>query len=340
MGCPDRASIKKGENSVPGLTQAQVDLFQEQGYLVVEGLIDVVEYLDPLLDEYAARLDRLAEEMYAAGKLSSTYADLPFGRRLTRVYAETGQVFAQYFDFSLPFKGVTRETPCHFGPAVFHMLTNSAVLDVVESLIGPEIYSNPVQHVRLKPPEKYVPRDPTTGQVMLGATPWHQDAGVVREEADETNMLTVWIPLVDATIENGCLAVVPRNHHAGLLQHCASPTLGTHLPETVFDIDRSVPQPIKRGGALFMHKQTPHSSLSNESEDVRISMDLRYNPIGQPTGRDDFPGFVARSRQHPETELHDPETWRRLWLETRDRLAENEPLVPFHRWKAGAPGCA
>lgn len=325
---------------MPGLTQEQVDLFQEQGYLVVEGLIDVVQYLDPLLDEYAARLDQLADEMFAAGKLSSTYADLPFGRRLTQIYAETGQVFAQYFDFSLPFNGVTRETPCHFGPAVFNMLTNSAVLDVVESLIGPEIYSNPVQHVRLKPPEKYVPRNPTTGQVLLGATPWHQDAGVVREDADETNMLTVWIPLVDATVENGCLAVVPRNHHSGLLQHCASPTLGTHLPESVFDVDRSVPQPIKRGGALFMHKQTPHSSLSNESEDVRISMDLRYNPIGQPTGRDDFPGFVARSRLHPETELRDAETWRRLWLETRDRLSETELLVPFHRWKPGAPGCA
>ena len=163
---------------MPGLTQEQVDRFEEQGYLVVEGLIDVVQYLDPLLDEYAARLDQLADEMYAAGKLSSTYADLPFGRRLTQIYAETGQVFAQYFDFSLPFNGVTRETPCHFGPAVFNMLTNSAVLDVVESLIGPEICSNPVQHVRLKPPEKYVPRNPTTGHVLLGATPWHQDAGV------------------------------------------------------------------------------------------------------------------------------------------------------------------
>jgi len=325
---------------VPGLNQAQREFFNQQGYLVVENLIDVVEYLDPLLDEYAERLDHLAEDLHAAGKLASTYDDLPFGRRLTRIYAETGQVFAQYFDFSLPFRGITPETPCHFGPAVFRMLTNRAILDVAESIIGPEILSNPVQHVRLKPPEKYVPRDEKTGHVLLGATPWHQDAGVVREEADETNMLTVWIPLVDATVENGCLAVVPRNHHSGLLQHCASPTLGTHLPDHVFAVDRAIPQPIKRGGALFMHKQTPHSSLSNESEDVRISMDLRYNPIGQPTGREDFPGFVARSRQNPGSELHDPTVWRHLWLDTRARLAGDEALVPFHRWQAGAPGCA
>lgn len=323
------------------LTQSQVDSFFEQGYLVLEEVVDTAEYLDPLVEEYEDRLDQLANDLFAQGKIASTYSDLPFGRRLTRIYAETGQVFAQYFDFSLPFKGVTADTPGHFGPAVFNLLRNPNLLDVAEALIGPEIYSNPVQHVRLKPPEKYVPRDPTTGQILLGATPWHQDAGVVREEADATDMLTVWVPIFDATVENGCLSVVPRNHFDGLLQHCPSPTLGTHLPEESFAVDRAVPLPMKRGSALFMHKQTPHCSLSNNSEDVRCSVDLRYNPIGQPTGRSDFPGFVARSRAHPDTELHDAAVWKQLWLDTRAWLAEStDEIAPFHRWKTGAPGCA
>jgi ectoine hydroxylase-related dioxygenase (phytanoyl-CoA dioxygenase family) len=154
-------------------------------------------------------------------------------------------------------------------------------------------------------------------------------------------MLTVWIPIFDATIENGCLAVVPKNHEDGLLQHCSSPTLGTHLPEQFFDVERMMPLPIKRGGALFLTKTTPHCSLSNESEDVRVSMDLRYNPTGQPTGRPDFPGFVARSRANPESELSDPKAWENLWLETRARLAENsDHLKPFHRWSNDGPGCA
>lgn len=323
------------------LTSRQVEQFHDEGFLVVEDIIDTREFLDPLVSEYEALLDQLANTLFAEGKIQSTYADLPFGRRLTKVYAETGKVWAQYFDFSLPFKNVAPDEPCHFGPAVFAMLRNPNLLDVAESLIGPEIYSNPVQHVRLKPPEKYVPRDPNTGKVLLGATPWHQDAGVVREEADETNMLTVWVPIFDATEENGCLAVVPKNHEGGLRQHCTSPTLGTHLPEQFFDVDRTLPLPIQRGGALFLTKTTPHSSLSNESEDVRCSMDLRYNPIGQPTGRSDFPGFVARSRANPESELRDPTVWKQLWMETRERLAvTGGDMKPFHRWSNDGPGCA
>jgi hypothetical protein len=126
-----------------------------------------------------------------------------------------------------------------------------------------------------------------------------------------------------------------------LLQHCSSPTLGTHLPEQFFDVERAVPLPIRRGGALFLTKTTPHCSLSNESEDVRCSVDLRYNPIGQPTGRDDFPGFVARSRANPVSELRDPALWNRLWMDTRSRLASTtEEIKPFHRWSNDGPGCA
>ncbi|HVC34924.1 MAG TPA: phytanoyl-CoA dioxygenase family protein [Chloroflexota bacterium] len=326
---------------MPALIDRQVELFEAQGYLVVEDLIDVAGYLDPMVEEYEELLDRLAQRLFAEGKLSSPHADLPFGKRLTQLYAETGQVHAQYFDFSLPFKNVQPDTRCHFGPAVFDILRNPALLDVAESLIGPEVYSNPVQHVRLKPPERLTPRDPKTGRVMLGATQWHQDASVVVEDADETEMLTVWIPIFDATEENGCLCVVPRNHQVGLLQHCVSGEKGNYLPDKYFDVDRAIPVPIRRGGALFMHRTTPHCSLSNNSDDVRWSMDLRYNPIGQPTGRPEFPGFVARSRGNPESELRDPVAWEAAWLATRARMAAHPELIgAFYRWKEGAPGCA
>jgi hypothetical protein len=60
------------------------------------------------------------------------------------------------------------------------------------------------------------------------------------------------------------------------------------------------------------------------SDDIRWSFDLRYQPIGQPTGRPAFPGFVARSRRYPESELRDWREWRQLWLDARARLAEGE----------------
>jgi phytanoyl-CoA hydroxylase len=324
------------------LTTDQLYAFRRDGYLVVEDLIDTAGYLDPLVDEYAGRLDELSWKLAAEGAISDAHPDLPFGERLTRLYAETGRVFSQWFDFSLPPKDVEPDTPCHFGPAVFGVLRNPDLLDVAEDVIGPEIFSNPVQHVRLMPPEKYTPRDPKTGRLLISATMWHQDAGVVLEEADATEMLTVWIPIQDATEENGCLEVVPRDPAAGLLQHCTTPYDGRfQIPEVLFDVDRAVPVPMRRGSALFMHRETPHRSLPNVSENVRWSMDLRYNPTGQATGRPEFPGFVARSRVDPDSELHDADAWRELWMDTRARMSGRPDLVgAFSRWKEGGIGCA
>jgi phytanoyl-CoA hydroxylase len=319
------------------LTAEQVAQFEEDGYLIVEDLFDPVADLDPIIEEYKGVLDRLADELHEQGEIESTYAGLPFGERLIQIYKESGKVHAQYFDFSLPQANVQEDTPMWVGPAVFRTLRNEKLLDAVESLIGPEIYSNPVQHVRLKPPEHLTPKD-DNGRVQLGKTPVHQDNGVVLPEADQSEILTVWFPLTDAYVENGCLCVWPGSHRKGLMDHCPSP-IGLRIPGKTLGGDKAVPVPLKRGGALFMHKLTVHASYSNTSDSVRWSFDLRYNPIGQPTGRGAFPGFVARSKAHPETELHDPEAWADLWRQARHRLA-TEGTGAFNRWSADNPVCA
>jgi ectoine hydroxylase-related dioxygenase (phytanoyl-CoA dioxygenase family) len=326
------------------LTAEQVAQFEDQGYLVVEGLLDPKTDLDPVIAEYEGVLDRLANELHAVGAIASTYADLPFSDRLVAVYRDSKKVHAQYFDFSLPQDGIRHDTPFWTGPAVFATLTNPRILDAIESLIGPEIYSNPVQHVRLKPPEHLTPVDPATGAVQLGATPWHQDNGVIRAEADDSEIITVWFPLTDATVENGCLSVVPYSHRDGLLPHCPASVenpsgFGVHIKERHFDANGAVPLPMKRGSALFMTKRTVHNSYSNKSGAVRFSFDLRYNPIGQPTGRGMFPGFIARSKAHPESELHDAGVWTEMWTEARRALAEGEQ-PSFNRWNAFSPACA
>ena len=288
-------------------------------------------------------LDRLAHELFANGLIASPYTELPFGKRLTQIYAESGKIHTQHFDFTLPQKGITAETPLWVGPTVFHTLINPRLLDAVEALIGPEIYSNPVQHVRIKPPEHLVPQN-AQGEPLVGATPWHQDNGVVLPEADETDMITVWFPLVDATIENGCLQVIPYSHRKGLLTHCPGGvgglTNGLSIPTTIIDETHARPIPLKRGGVLLMHRRMCHSSLSNRSQDMRWSFDLRYNPIGQATGREAFPGFVARSRAHPARALRDPEIWAARWYEARQRLATATDTCSFNRWLGDAPACA
>ena len=322
---------------MPALTPAQVQQFHEDGYLIVEDLFDPVADLDPIIEEYQGVLDTLADELFARGEITSTYAELPFGPRLTQIYAESGKVHAQYFDFSLPQANVQLDTPMWVGPAVFQMLRNQRLLDAVESLIGPEIYSNPVQHVRLKPPEHLTPTN-DDGRAQLGKTPVHQDNGVVTPEADDTNILTVWFPLTDVTVKNGCLCVWPGSHRQGLLDHCPSP-IGLKIPGKLLGGAKAIPVPLKRGGALFMHKLTVHASYSNTSDEVRWSFDLRYNPIGQATGRGAFPGFVARSAANPESELHDPAQWADLWYQARHRLA-TEGMGAFNRWSVDNPVCA
>jgi hypothetical protein len=322
------------------LTADQLEKFERDGFLLVEKLFSPADDLDPIIEEYKGVLERLADELYAAGKISSTYSDLPFGRRVSQIYQESGEIHAQYFDFSLPQGNVRHDTPMWVGPAVFNAITNPRLLDAVESIIGPEIYSNPVQHVRIKPPERLVPKDPESGQARLGATNWHQDNGVVLPEADDSNIVTVWFSLLDAPLESGCLQVIPGSHRDGIRTHCPGGFGGLKIPAPLLEMDQALPVPTKRGDVLFLQKRTCHASLSNVSDDIRWSFDLRYNPIGQATGRGAFPGFIARSRSAPESELHDAAAWAQLWHETRRHMADTQSTKSFNRWDANAPACA
>lgn len=320
------------------LSAEQLAHFDEYGYVLVRNVFSPEEDIDPVIEEYKAVLDNLARELFEAEEISSLYEELPFSERLIAIYQESGKVHAQYFDFSLPQGNVQPDTPFWAGPSVFSLLTNESLLDSVESILGSEIYSNPVQHVRLKPPERLTPVNEETGRVMLGKTPVHQDNGVVREEADETQMLTVWFSLMDVNVENGCLCVWPGSHKRGLIDHCPT-NIGLAVPGKLLD-GKAVPMIMKKGDALLMHKQTLHASYSNNSDSIRWSFDLRYNPVGQPTGRPAFPGFVARSRKYPETVLREPAAWEKLWRDTRDYMATIEDGGAFNRWTKDNPVCA
>ena len=243
---------------MPFLSREQLAHFKEEGYLLVRGMLDVEEVIQPIINEYHGVLDRLAHELHAAGHIESTYNDLPFGKRLTQIVVDSGEVHAQYFDFSLPQNGIEADTPFWAGPAVFRCLSNPALLDAAESIVGPEIWSNPVQHVRIKPPEHLVPKDHNS-QALVTATSWHQDSGVVLPEADASNVLTVWFPLNEATIENGCLQIMPNSHRQATYTHCPGHR-GLRVPEQVMDMDSALPVPMQPGDVLFLtrHGRTTH----------------------------------------------------------------------------------
>ncbi len=315
------------------LTQAEVERFRSQGFLVVENVVDDAT-LEALRREYAALLDRLYAGWYGQGLLEVASEGLSFWEKLDQCH-RGGFDWYQPFDISLPHHDIREDTPMHFGPAVFDLVTHRNILDMVESLIGPEITSNPIQHVRIKPPQRAVP--PSESRAHVIATDWHQDKGVTLPEADDTEFVTVWLAITDATVENGCLQVAAGRYDE-MLPHCLKPQV--RIAEAfVPAAETAVPVPVKAGGAVLFNPLRPHASLPNKSDGYRWSFDLRYNVTGQPTGRSHFPAFVARSRRDPGAALRDWRAWKEMWEETRRRLA-NSPHIPQHRWDSTSPHCA
>lgn len=314
------------------ISAADVETFERQGYLVVENLLDEAT-LAAVRQEYAALMDGLYDDWHKAGLVPASDADMDFWDKLDVAY-KGGFDWYQPFDISLPADGITDDTPMHFGPAVFDMVTHGNILDTVEKLIGSEISSNPIQHVRIKPPERKV--DDAEIRAHVIATDWHQDQGVTLAEADDTTFVTVWLAITDATVENGCLQVA-KHHYDALLPHCAMTQTGI---ATEYRPKEGTPTPVKAGGAVLFHPMTPHASLSNNSDGYRWSFDLRYHVTGQPSGRSHFPEFVARSRANPDTELKDWRVWKQLWEDTRHRVVRAEHIEQHGRWDSTAPYCA
>lgn len=312
------------------LTPSQIQEFNRNGVLVVPNVLPA-DVLTAVRSEYAALLDDLYDGWHAQGLVPAPEG-MDFWDKLLVSY-KAGCDWFQPMDISLPGDAITPDTPFHFGPAVFDMITAPRLLDLAECLIGPEITSNPVQHVRLKPPASNLHADEIRAHV--GGTDWHQDQGVTHHEADGTTMITVWLAIEDATVENGCLQAIPGKPR--MYPHC--PKKQTAIADGILDLDQATPLPVKAGGAVIFHPLTPHASLDNMSDRFRWSFDIRFNVTGQPTGRAHFPSFVARSRTNPDTELHDWRVWRSLWEDARARLSD-QPHIPIHRWSADSPACA
>jgi len=293
------------------LSQAQLNQFNDEGYLVVKGALAESD-LDPVIHEYEAYIDRRARELLAAGKISQLYEEAPFNRRLALICHENAEIYPELDIMYLR------------GKVSFDFLRNDNLLDVVEGLVGPEIICSPIQHIRPKLPAGLTPSGSDAH-----VAPWHQDAGVTWADADPYFILTVWIPFAKATPENGCLQIIPRTHGQGLLQHHSQPGVGTTIVDEAMPAGAVVTLPMQKGSILLMNKEIPHRSTPNVSDAIRWSADLRYQKTGTPTGRPFYPDFVVRSRANPAAVLTDHAAWDRLWAEA----LEKGKGIRAHRWQ-------
>lgn len=315
------------------LSPDQIMHFERDGYLVVPDVIPV-QIMDEVRAEYTTLLDKLYGDWFANDLVPVPPETLDFWGKLRTAYEARVDYF-QPMDISLPGDQIMPNTPFHIGPAVFDMLTAAPLLDIVEQLIGPELISNPIQHVRIKPPAEALKQDEIRPHITF--TDWHQDRGVTHAEADQTDMVTCWIAVTDATPENGCLQVQAQQPNQDMLPHC--PRTQTGIADGFIDENAGIPLPVKAGGVILFHPLTPHASLTNTTDGFRWSFDIRFNAAGQPTGRGHFPDFIARSRANPSSELRDWRVCKSNWEAARARLA-TAPHTDIHRWTSDAPFCA
>lgn len=101
--------------------------------------------------------------------------------------------------------------------------------------------------------------------------PWHQDNGYQYTEPQQ--YVTCWVPLRNATIENGCPWVVPRAHRRGTLHHKQT-FLGWVCTEE--DPADKVPAPVDVGDMVVFSSLTPHATGPNRTDGTRKSYILQF----------------------------------------------------------------
>ena len=285
------------------LNDSQIATFNEEGYLVIENLFTKNDFR-PLKEEFSDVVGDQAKSFYQAGRLSTLYEDEPFERRLAKISTK------------VPEATLALQTRAHKGEALFQFMKHRKILDRVESLVGPDILCHPSYNIH--------PRLPG------GQTSPHQDAGYYLPDGDGTLIVACLIPLVDTTLENGCLWIAPRRHKSGVFQHVQGEGGLNISLEDVPQSDR-IPMPTKAGSMIMFSNMLPHGSLVNCTDTIRWSMDLRYQAMDEPTGRWYVPGFVARSRSEPELETPNCQAWV-TEVERVGREADQYPNRSRYRW--------
>ena len=278
------------------LTVEQIEEFNTRGALIARGALAHADQ-QPLIDELSQWIDDRARALEAEGKIDDLHEDAPFETRYGLLFKQCPEI------------GQGMDIMHYRGRAMFEFLRNENLLDLLESLLGPELTCNPIQHLRSKPPQAYEDR---TGPSFHNA-PWHQDAGVMMPEAEGSNVVTCWLPLANATVAHGCMEVLTGLVETGYLRHQAAGGT-TIVPDIMPDIE-ATPLECQRGDVVLMSRFTPHRSTPNLTDECRWSLDLRYQPTGQHTGRTGHPDFIVRSRRDPACELSDYNEWCRLWVD-------------------------
>lgn len=103
--------------------------------------------------------------------------------------------------------------------------------------------------------------------------PWHQDNAYF-DWTPLGGIMGIWIALDEATVENGCMQVIPGSHLAGPTPHFHE--RDCQIADERVGVNQAVVIPLKPGGALFFSGLIHHGTPPNISGDRRRALQFHY----------------------------------------------------------------
>ena len=153
-------------------------------------------------------------------------------------------------------------------PWVDALMRHERLLDVIEDLIGPDILCwNTIFWIKEAQSPSFVS--------------WHQDLNYWGLDADD--LVTAWLALSPASLESGCMRVMPGSHAAEMLPHrdtYHADNMLTRGQEVAVEVDEAetVAMPLAPGELSVHNGRIAHASGPNVTDDRRIGLSLHYIP--------------------------------------------------------------
>ncbi len=153
-------------------------------------------------------------------------------------------------------------------PWLWDIARDPRILDPVEQLIGPDILLwNTIFWIKEAGSKSFIS--------------WHQDTRYWGLSSE--NVVTAWLALSPASIEAGCMRVMPGTHRGDVLPHEDTYhqdnmlTRGQAIKAGVND-SGAVHMPLAAGEMSIHNYRLAHASGPNTSDDRRIGVSIHYMP--------------------------------------------------------------
>lgn len=153
-------------------------------------------------------------------------------------------------------KYVAIHFPHKFSPVIYQSLSHHGILDVLTKLVS--------ANLKCMQSMLFVKAPGKAGQS------WHQDEFYIPTR--DRSLVGAWIAIDDATIENGCLWIIPGSQKAGYIMARVPNDSDEYADVDTVDVSNFkqedlVPVEVKSGSAVFFNGYTLHSSRRNQTKD-------------------------------------------------------------------------